>query len=198
LKNIGPFSLKDVRAGLGYQFESVGIGGLSPFTTFQIARFKGYTKVSELLPNIRRALLLFLQAYRSECMALRSRLALACAARAEGSRREALLREAERQIPELHAMPGALGRVNTRIVLASAAQLRGKTARALEVVELMANEDADDAWFSRQCARLLLGRLRKDEVLARSAESEFAGRGGVPSLGLLRMTLPGFERQLGA
>jgi outer membrane protein insertion porin family len=55
LKNIGPFSLKDVRAGLGYQFESVGIGGLSPFTTFQIARYKGYTKVSEILPSIRRA-----------------------------------------------------------------------------------------------------------------------------------------------
>jgi outer membrane protein insertion porin family len=54
-KNIGPFSLKDIRAGLGYQFESVGIGGLSPFTTFQIARFKGYTKVSELMPSIRRA-----------------------------------------------------------------------------------------------------------------------------------------------
>ena len=55
LKNIGPFSLRDVRAGLGYQFESVGIGGLSPFTTYQIARFKGYTKVSELEPNIRRS-----------------------------------------------------------------------------------------------------------------------------------------------
>jgi len=54
-KNIGPFSLKDVRAGLGYQFESVGIGGLSPFTTFQISRFKGYTKVSEIMPSIRRA-----------------------------------------------------------------------------------------------------------------------------------------------
>ncbi len=54
-KNIGPFSLKDVRAGLGYQFESVGIGGLSPFTTFQIARYKGYTLVSELIPSIRRA-----------------------------------------------------------------------------------------------------------------------------------------------
>jgi outer membrane protein insertion porin family len=54
-KNIGPFSLKDVRAGLGYQFESVGIGGLSTFTTYQIARYKGYTKVSELIPSIRRA-----------------------------------------------------------------------------------------------------------------------------------------------
>ena len=54
-KNIGPFSLKNVRAGLGYQFQSVGIGGLSPFTTFQISRYKGYTKVSELLPSIRRS-----------------------------------------------------------------------------------------------------------------------------------------------
>jgi outer membrane protein insertion porin family len=53
-KSIGPFSLRDVRAGLGYQFESVGIGGLSPFTTFQIARYKGYTQVSELIPSIRR------------------------------------------------------------------------------------------------------------------------------------------------
>ncbi len=55
LKNIGPFSLENVRAGLGYQIESVGIGGLSPFTTFQIARYKGYTLVSELEPSIRRA-----------------------------------------------------------------------------------------------------------------------------------------------
>jgi len=54
-KKIGPLSLKDVSAGLGYQFESVGIGGLSPFTTFQIARFKGYTKVSELQPSLRRS-----------------------------------------------------------------------------------------------------------------------------------------------
>jgi len=54
-KNIGPFSLKNVRAGLGYQFESVGIGGLSPDTTYQIAKYKGYTKVSEIIPNIRRA-----------------------------------------------------------------------------------------------------------------------------------------------
>ncbi|HLI79032.1 MAG TPA: outer membrane protein assembly factor BamA, partial [Candidatus Binataceae bacterium] len=54
-KRIGPFSLKNVGVGLGYQFESVGIGGLSPFTTFQIARYKGYTKVSELMPSFRRA-----------------------------------------------------------------------------------------------------------------------------------------------
>lgn len=53
-KKIGPLPLKDVSAGLGYQFESVGIGGLSPFTTFDVARFKGYTKVSEIMPSLRR------------------------------------------------------------------------------------------------------------------------------------------------
>jgi outer membrane protein insertion porin family len=53
-KKIGPFSLKDVSAGLGYQFQSVGVGGLSPFTTFDIARFRGYTKESSILPSLRR------------------------------------------------------------------------------------------------------------------------------------------------
>ncbi len=53
-KNVGPLSLKDVALGLGYQFQSVGIGGLSPFTTYQIARFKGYTKTSEIQPSLRR------------------------------------------------------------------------------------------------------------------------------------------------
>ncbi|MGH7780200.1 MAG: outer membrane protein assembly factor BamA [Candidatus Binataceae bacterium] len=53
-KKLGPFSLKDVTAGLGYQFESVGITGLNPLTTFDILRYKGYTQTSELLPTIRR------------------------------------------------------------------------------------------------------------------------------------------------
>ncbi len=53
-KRLGPFSLKDVSAGLGYQFQVVGITGLSPFTTFDIARYHGYTKISEVMPSIRR------------------------------------------------------------------------------------------------------------------------------------------------
>jgi outer membrane protein insertion porin family len=53
-KKIGPFSLKDVTAGLGYEFESVGITGLSPDTTYQILRYKGYTQTSELMPSIQR------------------------------------------------------------------------------------------------------------------------------------------------
>ena len=53
-KKIGPFSLKDVTAGLGYSFQSIGITGLNQFTTFQIARYKGYTQTSELTPTIRR------------------------------------------------------------------------------------------------------------------------------------------------
>ncbi len=53
-KKLGPFSLKDVSAGLGYSFQSVGITGLNPFTTFQIARYRGYTQTSEVTPTIRR------------------------------------------------------------------------------------------------------------------------------------------------
>lgn len=54
LRKIGPFSLEHVSAGLGYQFESVGITGLSPFTTFDIQRAKGFSRVSEILPSLRR------------------------------------------------------------------------------------------------------------------------------------------------
>jgi outer membrane protein insertion porin family len=53
-KKLGPFSLEDINLGLGYQFESVGISGLSEFTTFEISRYKGYTQVSEIMPSIRR------------------------------------------------------------------------------------------------------------------------------------------------
>src|SRR5215469_3233931 len=54
IKKIGPFSMKDVSAGLGYSFQSIGITGLNQFTTFEIAQFKGYTQTSEILPSIRR------------------------------------------------------------------------------------------------------------------------------------------------
>jgi outer membrane protein insertion porin family len=53
-KKLGPFSLENITLGLGYQFESIGIGGLPEFTTFEIARYKGYWQVSELMPSIRR------------------------------------------------------------------------------------------------------------------------------------------------
>jgi len=53
-KKLGPFSLKDVTASLGYTFESVGITGLSPLTTLQISQYKGYTQTSEITPSIRR------------------------------------------------------------------------------------------------------------------------------------------------
>jgi outer membrane protein insertion porin family len=53
-KKLGPFSLKDIQAGLGYTFSSIGITGLNQFTTFQIARYKGYTQTSSITPTIRR------------------------------------------------------------------------------------------------------------------------------------------------
>lgn len=54
LKELGPFSLADVSAGLGYRFESVGIGGLSGLTTLAIREYKGYRLVSKISPSIRR------------------------------------------------------------------------------------------------------------------------------------------------
>ncbi len=54
LKKLGPFSLRDVDAGLTYRFESVGITNLSAFTTSQILQFQGYSQTSEVVPTIRR------------------------------------------------------------------------------------------------------------------------------------------------
>jgi outer membrane protein insertion porin family len=53
-KKLGPFSLKDITAGLGYTFQSVGITGLNQFTTFDIARYHGYTQTSVFTPTFRR------------------------------------------------------------------------------------------------------------------------------------------------
>jgi outer membrane protein insertion porin family len=53
-KKLGPFSLKDVQAGLGYTFQSIGITGLNQYTAYSILRYKGYTQTSEITPTIRR------------------------------------------------------------------------------------------------------------------------------------------------
>jgi len=53
-KKLGPIPLDNVTAGLGYQLENVGISGITQFTTFDIARYKGYRLISELLPSLRR------------------------------------------------------------------------------------------------------------------------------------------------
>jgi tetratricopeptide (TPR) repeat protein len=157
---------------------------------------RAYERFHASLPAVRGALLLYLQAYRSEYMALRSRLALACAARAQGRRREALLREAEGLLPTLRAMPAPLGRVNVRIIRANALLLRGRRQEALAVVEQMAAEGDDDAWLSRTSARVVLGRLKGDANAQHAAEQEFAARGGVASAGLLRMSFPAFDQDL--
>jgi len=54
LKQIGPISLKDVSAGVQYLFENVGVTGVSQLSTLDIRRARGYTKTSEIIPNIRR------------------------------------------------------------------------------------------------------------------------------------------------
>ena len=53
-KKLGPLPLDNVTAGLGYQLENVGISGINQFTTFDIARYKGYRVISEIMPSLRR------------------------------------------------------------------------------------------------------------------------------------------------
>ncbi|MGH7863550.1 MAG: outer membrane protein assembly factor BamA, partial [Candidatus Binataceae bacterium] len=54
LKEIGPLPLDDVTAGLGYQFQRIGITNIQSLTTIQISQFEGYTNISQLIPTIRR------------------------------------------------------------------------------------------------------------------------------------------------
>ncbi len=53
-KKLGPIPLDNVTAGMGYQLENIGISGITQFTNFDIARYKGYRLISELLPSLRR------------------------------------------------------------------------------------------------------------------------------------------------
>lgn len=54
LTQIGPLPLKDVTAGLSYQFQRVGITNISTITTAQISEFEGFTTISQITPSIRR------------------------------------------------------------------------------------------------------------------------------------------------
>jgi serine/threonine protein kinase/tetratricopeptide (TPR) repeat protein len=154
---------------------------------------RAYALLHATLPAVRRSLILQLQAYRAELAALRGRIAIACAASATGRRRAKLLREAMRLLPDIAATPGALGRVNARVIRANAALIRGRTEEALVIAEAMAGDEAGDAWLSRNSARYFLGRLRGDTALVLAAEQELASRGGVAHVGLIRLYFPAFE-----
>jgi outer membrane protein insertion porin family len=54
LTRLGPLSLANVDAGLDYRFESVGVEGIAPYTSYQILKWKGYSLVSEFEPSLRR------------------------------------------------------------------------------------------------------------------------------------------------
>jgi hypothetical protein len=157
---------------------------------------RAYEMLHAQMPDLRRSLLLRLQAYRAEIAAVRGRLAFARATTETGARREALLREGERTIPELAAMRGPLGRVNVRVMRANAAALRGRMNEAVAIVEQMTADDGAEAWLSRQCARLLLSRLRGDPAHRRLAEEELSASGGVADPRMTRLYFPGFEPAL--
>ncbi|HEY8039107.1 MAG TPA: AAA family ATPase [Polyangiaceae bacterium] len=157
---------------------------------------RGYALLHATLPAVRRSLILHLQAYSAEMAALRGRLAVACAVKATGRRRGALLREASRTIRDLVPMPSSLGRVNVRMIRANVAALRGRREEGLAIVEAMAADDAGDSWLSRQAARLLLGRLREDAAMLRAGEGALASRGGGLHPGLIRLYFPAFESEV--
>jgi hypothetical protein len=154
---------------------------------------RGYAKIHAQLPNLRRSLLLRLHTYRAEFAAIWGRLAFARAAMERGARRATFVRQGERTIPALAAMPGALARVNVRVMRANAACVRGRVEEGLALVEQMANDDAGDSWLSRQCARLLLARVRGNEELARLARAELEASGGVCDDRLTRLYFPAFD-----
>jgi serine/threonine protein kinase len=154
---------------------------------------RGYARLHEQLPDLRRSMLLRLQTYRAELAAIRGRLAFARATKEQGRRREAFVREGEKTIPALAVMPGPLGRVNVRVMRANAARLRGRVEASLAIVDEMAGDDAGDAWLSRQCARLLLARIRDDAELGRLAETELTASGGVADPRMTRLYFPAFD-----
>ena len=90
---------------------------------------RAYDLIHAALPAVRRSFILQLQGYRTELAALRGRVAIACAMTATGRRRAKLIREAMRLLPDIGATPGALGRVNTRVVRLNAAMIRGRRER---------------------------------------------------------------------
>jgi hypothetical protein len=155
---------------------------------------RGYARIHAQLPDVQRSLLLRLSTYRAEFAAIRGRLAFARATVERGARaRDALVREGERTIPALAAMPGPLSRVNVRVMRANAARMRGRLDEGLALVEQMAEDDASDSWLSRQCARLLLARIRGKEELARLARAELEASGGVCDARLTRLYFPAFD-----
>jgi eukaryotic-like serine/threonine-protein kinase len=154
---------------------------------------RAYAMVHAAMPGVRQSLLLYVQAYRAEHAALRGRLAIACAVRATGARRAALLREAMRTIPDLEPMRGSLQRVNIRMIRANVLAMRGKRHEALAIIEQMAGDDEGDSWLSRQAARLVLGRLRGDAAMVRAGEDAMASRGGAIHPGHIRLYFPAFE-----
>ncbi len=89
-----------------------------------------------------------------------------------------------------------MGEMNTRVLRANVARLRGDTSDARRYVELLAtDEGVEELWLSVQCARWLLGCLRGgDEGAAevRAAREAFVGRGVLSDERLLRVFFPAF------
>ena len=157
---------------------------------------RAYAQLHAVLPRLRRSIVFrVIEGYRLEMESLRARIALMCAARQTGARREALVREAERANATYRRLPdGPILRINVLLVRASAAALRGRAAGARAALEELARDDgAEETWIVRQCARWVLGRLDGDEAAVGAAARELSSRGVAPDPRLVAVWLPGFN-----
>ncbi len=149
-----------------------------------------------MLPAVEKSFILELQGYRAEFATLQGRIAISCAVEATGPRRAKLLRAARRSLRAGKGTPGALGRLNPRVIGANSAMIRGRRDEALAIVQSMAADEDPEAWVPMQMARLLLGRLRGDASLVDAAEQAITSRGGVANIGLLRIYFPAFVKEV--
>ena len=151
-----------------------------------------YDKLHRALPALRRSLILHLEGYRLELAAMHVRIALACAAGAQGAERARLVREAERAARDYTA-PGPLTRVNVGVLRANVAALDGRDGDARAALDELARDDgADESWLARQCALWLAGRLDGDEAAVAGAEGSLRSRGIVPDPRLVLLWFPAF------
>jgi hypothetical protein len=157
---------------------------------------RAYERTRAALPAIAGSMLLHVAGVRLELGALRARIAVARAVSEQGTARERFIREAELAGREHERLGGSIGQMNTRVLRANVARLRGDAAEAQQLVEALAKDDgAEESWLSVQCARWLLGRLRGGDVGAaevRAARGALAERDVRCDERVLRVFFPAF------
>jgi tetratricopeptide (TPR) repeat protein len=148
--------------------------------------------------DVRRSMILQLEAPRLDYWGIYGRVAIAQALRCEGAQRGALLREARRAIRVFERRPCPVTFASFTSMKAGIAAVRGDREEAVRHVEDLAESEAVEAWLGSRCARWVLGKMRGEagESQAQAASAELASRGVRMCRPLAATQLPGLERYL--